>query len=228
MNYRRLDAVRRRMIAVQIRAAFRLGLVQAYQPVPWLGIDVSDRDQSSWQRWEAIERELGNFNGSALDIGCNTGFFTFQLAQRGSLCIGIETAGMSFWLCNRIREATGLDRAGFLRFKLDADSVALLPRVDVTIFLSVFHHMVRDYGFPQAERIVEQLLARTNRVMFFETGQSDEEGPSWTGHLPLMDPDPETWLIEFFRSKGVGKVVPLGAYGTHLTPTKRTLLAVYP
>jgi len=43
------------------------------------------------KRWEAINNELEFGGGSVLDIGCDLGFFTFQMARLGFVCIGIES-----------------------------------------------------------------------------------------------------------------------------------------
>ena len=71
------DVVQRGLDALQFRfdAFPRL----AYQPLPWLGKLKSGRAEGTFARRSAIEGELERIGvASALDIGCQTGFFVLS------------------------------------------------------------------------------------------------------------------------------------------------------
>ena len=107
------------------------------------------------------------------------------------------------------------------------DSVELLPSADAFIFLSTWHHLVRDHGVDGATRALGTLWDRTGSVLFFDTGET-EMPASWG--LPDMQPTPEEWLSAYLaRTCPGGRVVPLGrhaAFGPENEDCSRSLFAV--
>jgi hypothetical protein len=96
------------------------------------------------------------------------------------------------------------------------------------LFLSVWHHMVRDYGYDAATQIVEALWGKTRQVMFFETGES--EMPKYY-NLPDMTPDPATYIRAYLSNAcHYGNVVHLGLHETVFPDpsksVKRNLFAI--
>jgi len=211
---------------MELYLLLRSGLIDTYQPVPLVGIANAQRYRSTLDRWRAIQQELGDMKGSGIDIGCNLGFFTFQMAQKGFFCIGLEGDAFLHYLCNLARDASGQDRVAFARMVVNEHSVQLLPSVNVILFLSVFHHMVRYYGMESSTRIVVSLMERAH-VIFFETGQSNEMNTSWARYLPAMEPTPQEWIANYFKSLGASRVKHLGEFETHLSPVRRSLFAIY-
>ena len=222
-----LRKVRRFSQRAQLYTLIKTGVIDVYQPIQGLDKVIAQRHLGTLDRWRAIEQELGFFDGSALDIGCNTGFFTFQMVRKGFLCIGIESERLPYYFCNLVKDVGEFDNAMFLRGLFGEELCGKLPTVDVTICLSVFHHMVRRFGAEAAERLMIQLMQKTRRVIFFETGQSNETTTSWAKYLPPMKPNPKEWIESYFLSLGAAQVKCLGEYETHLSPIKRCLFAVY-
>lgn len=219
--------LRRLLLRAELNVLLRSGIMDVYQPVPCVGIWKAQRDDSTLKRWRAIESELGGIEGSALDVGCNTGFFTFQMARRGLFCLGVESEGLPYHICNLIKEVGEFSNTAFIRATVDENFCRILPTVDVTLFLSVFHHVVRESGLEKATDLMNTLMERTRSVLFFESGQSNEPNVSWAKHLPPMDPSPREWVENYFLSLGASRVKHLGEYHTHLSPVKRSLFAVY-
>jgi SAM-dependent methyltransferase len=220
------NKLRKYFLRTQLAIILRLHIIDVYQPI--FGNEKIDslRYSGTINRWVAIQKELGDSVGSALDIGCNNGFFSFSLARKGYICLGIESTRFVYYICNLIKEINSLDNAIFLKAKLE-EIIGLLPQFDVTLFLSLFHHFVRLYGFNQATSIVVQLLAKTNRVMFFETGQSNEVCTSWSRYMPDMGSVPKLWIQNYLLGLGVKYVKWLGDFETHLSSIPRSLFAVY-
>ena len=102
------------------------------------------------------------------------------------------------------------------------DIIELLPRVNVTCCLSVFHHWVREYEFSGADKIFSKICENTDSI-FFETGQSNEPVPEWQHKLSFMGDLPETWIETYLKEKGFTTVKQLGKFPTHLTNIDRTL-----
>lgn len=219
--------LRRLLLRAELNVLLRSRIMDVYQPVPWVGIRKAQRDDSTMKRWRAIENELKGREGSALDIGCNMGFFTFQMARQGFFCLGVESEALPYHICNLIKEVCEFNNAVFMKATVDENFCRILPTVDITFFLSVFHHVVRQSGLKEATGLMTALMQRTRSVLFFETGQSNEPNVSWAKHLPPMNPSPREWVENYFLSLGASRVKHLGEYHTHLSPVERSLFAVY-
>jgi len=222
-----LKTFRRLFLRTELNILLKTGMVGIYQPIPWLGVRNAKRCEGTLKRWEAINNELRFAEGSVLDIGCDLGFFTFQMARRGFFCIGIESEAMPYHICNLIKEVGEFNNTVFVRATVDEQFCGKLPTVDVIIFLSVFHHIVRQFGLETSTQLMLKLMQKTRKVLFFETGQSNETNASWARYLPAMTPNATLWIEDYFISLGAARVRHLGNYETHLSPIKRSLFAVY-
>ncbi len=78
---------------------------------------------------------------SALDIGCNAGFYSFELAKRGAEVTAIDTGERYLSQASWAAEQLGL--AGRIRFLLmDVYDLPSLRRMfDLVLFLGVFYHL---------------------------------------------------------------------------------------
>lgn len=116
-------------------------------------------------RWEMIAARLDAEDGSALDIGCASGYFAAQLADEGMVSIGIEPRR------ERIRNAHecwgDTEGLGFLMYFVDPETIHRLPQFDVVLLLTVYHHWCDSFGHEAAEEMLRE-LARTSRKIFFE------------------------------------------------------------
>lgn len=224
-----LESVRPAVARGLVKFFIRTNKVQLYQPIPWLGINESDRSSECVSRWQAIESELESFDipGTAMDLGSQLGYFSFMLAERGWLCQSIEATRSSYEVSKLIQVASDIRGVAFSRIHIDEKNIAKLPKVDVVVFLSLWHHLCRADGFESAKSILKQALARTRRVMFFETGQSNEDYMGWSHSLPKMGPDEKKWIKELLIEAGSNDVRHLGEFKTHLGPVRRHLFAAF-
>jgi hypothetical protein len=204
----------------------------SYQELPWLGLTFGQRAAATRTRWErmrpiALELEVA----SALDLGANVGWFAFKLAELGIPTIAVEREPRFIRTALFARRKLGNVNAGvlasFLVMDLNSANASLLPQVDCVVFLSVWHHLVREFGFDEATAMLTSMWERARRVLFFDTGE-DEVPPSWG--LPRMTPDAPRWLERYLLCTCAGShVVHLGmheAIGPHNTPCPRSLFAV--
>ncbi len=94
-------------------------------------------------KWRRMMPYLpGNLRGrTALDIGCNAGFYSFELARRGAVVTAIDTGER--YLRQAAWAAARLGLAGRIRFEHMGvyDLAALGQSFDLVLFLGVFYHL---------------------------------------------------------------------------------------
>ena len=148
-----------------------------------------------------------------MDIGANVGWFTFALANRGIHVVAIERHPRHYRTLLYLAKRLKADNVTVMVAELNLVTSPLLPRTDCVLFLSVWHHIVRELGLTAATEILATLWEHTNQVLFFETGERELD-PKFG--LPTMDPNSLSWLTSYLgRTCSTGRVVCLG---THLVP----------
>lgn len=122
--------------------------------------------RSCTDRLELIKENI--CNGSlCLDIGCNTGYFSYEMSKLGIFTIGLELELKKIIVASSQYSASNLT---FHHFNLDKASVRSLPQTDIVLFLSVFQHLVKYYGTDKVILILKILASKCNKQFFFETG----------------------------------------------------------
>lgn len=197
----------------------------AYRYQPRWGVDSLEAEQvrPTTARWDVIEAHLPK-SGSALDIGCNNGFFTFKMAERGLISLGIDSSANAITTARLLGVRNDPSRAAFARLDLTRESAADLPTVDVVLCLSVFHHLVRHQGLDEATHVMKNLTRKTRKFMIFETGQADEISKSWAGELAFMGDNPQAWVSEFLVGLGFARVRQIGSFPGHNNAVERALV----
>jgi tRNA (mo5U34)-methyltransferase len=94
-------------------------------------------------KWDEIKSSIPkDLNGwTALDIGCNAGFYSFELAKRGANVLGIDLDPHYLKQAKWAAKEMGLD--GKVKFKqMQVYDLANLRRsFDLVIFMGVFYHL---------------------------------------------------------------------------------------
>ena len=195
--------------------------IHQYQPNPFssdIAIGRMCKD-----RFDVFSNCLPDEKLSTLDIGCNEGFFTFKMAERGGLCIGID------WGYDQIQNACDIahhykiNNAVFARMEIDEDNINSLPKVDVIICLSIYHHWARKFGEDVANNMLEKLAERSNRFMIFETGQPNETDAQWRKDLDFMGSDYDSYIKNLLQQVGFKKIKFLGEHNTTVSSEPRSL-----
>jgi tRNA (mo5U34)-methyltransferase len=94
-------------------------------------------------KWEQIAPHVpGDLSGKrVLDIGCNAGFYTFELAKRGAVVTGLDIDDhylrQARWAADRLGLA---DRVRFRRGSV-YEVAALEETFDIVVFMGVFYHL---------------------------------------------------------------------------------------
>ena len=87
----------------------------------------------------ALPADLGGW--SALDIGCNAGFYTFELARRGAHVLAVDADEHYLRQARWARKLLDLDDRIELRRLQIYDLVRLERRFDLVLFMGVLYHL---------------------------------------------------------------------------------------
>jgi SAM-dependent methyltransferase len=202
----RVDTFPRRAGVLRFLPLPELATVTGYQDLPWIGMRTSRRGSSSESRWHEMLPLLEECHvRTAVDIGANVGWFLFAFDRLGIPAVGVEKEPRHIRVGLYAQRKLGRpSRIGFLTLDVEPATVRLVPPADCVVFLSVWHHIVRDQGLEAATDVLAQLWERTGKILFFETGE--REIPDWWG-LPAMDPNPREWLEGYLASTCGGATV---------------------
>jgi tRNA (mo5U34)-methyltransferase len=151
-------------------------------------------------KWQQIEPWLPNdLRGwRVLDVGCNAGFYSFQLAQRGASVLGIDVEPHYLAQASWARGELGLDERVEFRCMEVYDIARSSETFDLVWFMGVFYHL----RYPLLA--LDLLAERTRRLMTFQTltmpGEDireDTSDCSIADRTPLLDPGwPKMAFIE--------------------------------
>lgn len=116
-------------------------------------------------KWGEIADHLPeNLSGwSALDVGCNAGFYSFELARRGADVLGIDVEDRYLNQAHWAAEKFGLrDSVTFSAMQV-YDLARSDRRFDLVLFLGVFYHL----RYPLLA--LDILARRVNRILVFQS-----------------------------------------------------------
>jgi tRNA (mo5U34)-methyltransferase len=142
-------------------------------------------------KWKQIAPQIPeDLHGwTCLDIGCNAGFYSFELARRGAEVLGIDIDEQYLRQARWARKHLGLeDRVRFEQMQV-YDLSRRAARFDLVLFMGVFYHL----RYPTlALDIVSQ---RVKRLMVFQTltmlGEEvfeDTHGKGFDDRALLLEP----------------------------------------
>ncbi|MGN7613107.1 class I SAM-dependent methyltransferase [Magnetococcales bacterium HHB-1] len=218
------------LLLLRLQMQLRLSLIKRYQPLPDHDIEdnadhqsIQDDPRLSRQRLMAINAHLPEGPISSLDIGCNIGFFTLNIAKRGGLCIGIDIGRNEIMTAQSLVTQLNRGNATFAQMALNRSNISSLPQSDLVIFMSVYHHWVRHFGRDTADDMTQHLADKAGRFFVFETGQPDEIGAGWCDELTFMGEAPSVWITDYLYGLGFTKVVALGDFPTTVSKVSRGL-----
>jgi tRNA (mo5U34)-methyltransferase len=137
-------------------------------------------------KWHELSAQLPEdlSGATVLDIGCNAGFYSFQLAARGASVLAIDVD--EHYLRQARWAAPRLDPAGRVRFarRQVYDLAAVRERFDVVLFLGVLYHL----RHPQLA--LDLVAARVGGRLLFQTLTMPGQAPLRTpADLPIDDRD---------------------------------------
>lgn len=126
-------------------------------------------DSDSIAKWKSLD--IHNLIGKrVLDVGCNTGFFTFQCEMMGaSESIGIDSAELAISIANTLKSSVFLSQN--TKFKvLSVYDAETLGKFDYILCLSMLHYI------PNQDEVIKKLynMLEDGGVLKLEMGLTDE------------------------------------------------------
>jgi tRNA (mo5U34)-methyltransferase len=119
---------------------------------------------------------------TVLDVGCNAGYYSFELAKRGAHVVGIDHEPLYLDQARWALRQFGLE--GHVEFRQQAvyDLGRSSERYDLVLFMGLFYHLRHPL------LALDLLAARTKRLMVFQTltmpGNEVVEAPD---DMPLLE-----------------------------------------
>ena len=124
-----------------------------------------------------------------LDIGCNNGFFSFELAKRGAIVKGIDNNQNNTGMIEKalfVKEVLGADVEFVIEDFMDEQEEILY---DVILFLGVYYHLPKpELAIPKLSR-----LLKAGGLLFLENAIGNNIRYGDTGDI--FDGDPTNFLI---------------------------------
>jgi tRNA (mo5U34)-methyltransferase len=137
-------------------------------------------------KWQALAPHLPTqlHGWSALDIGCNAGYYSFELARRGARVTGIDVDPHYLRQAEWAAKELGLENEIEFRKLQVYDLAAEDEKYDLVLFMGVFYHL----RYPLLA--LDVVARRTQRLMVFQTltVPGMEVYPE-TGDRPINDRD---------------------------------------
>ena len=198
---------------------------QTYAPNAFISENkTSSDDRASFERLNAINKFLPpEAKPTIIDIGCNMGFFTFQIAKRGGFSIGIDYGRNEIMAAKGLASRYSVSNVVFTQMEVTPENSSLLPKVDMVICLSIYHHWVRKLGEEESLRIMRGLAGSARKYFVFDTGQPNEKDVEWNQCMNFIGSDINNWATNYFKELGFDNVYNLGDYKTSLSDVPRTL-----
>jgi hypothetical protein len=201
-----------------------LKVTHDYQPNPFVFSKRNDKkNRNSFDRYEAIFKNLPNTPTTLIDYGCSRGFFVLQAAKDGLFSIGIDHDRFEILYARSVSEIYGVNKALFMHDEITEDLISTLPKFEMTICTSIFHHWVRIYGKESAFRMMQGIADNTTKYLVFETGQNNEIDTRFYPYLEFMGDSYEDWIESFLLELGFSKIKKIGTYGSRVSSFNRTL-----
>src|SRR4051812_24857493 len=116
-------------------------------------------------KWREIESFVpARLTGwRVLDVGCNAGFYSFELAKRGATVIGIDSDTRYLAQARWAVKQFGLERRVAFHHMQVYELARSAERFDLVWFMGVFYHL----RYPLLA--LDLLAQRTRRLMMFQT-----------------------------------------------------------
>jgi len=193
-------------IIVLAKLAHRIHVFRQYQPIPDLNLAMDMQTPRNINRLKAIREHVPDNSRTGIDIGCNIGYFLFELANSGYRMIGIEGDLPTYRILNSIRNTLKNYNVITSNYFVTPENVDCLPEADFIICMAIFHHWCVAYGDNTALEMLKIITHKCRKAIFFETPFAQDSSDKYKKVLPDRNADDaEQWWQNFFVSMGCEK-----------------------
>lgn len=91
--------------------------------------------------WSAFIEKYSNPNFSVLDIGCGSGVFTFKLAEKNRVALGIDGSDKMLEICEAKKARSPLSNISFAQSDISALKNVAKEHVDIVVCSSVLEYV---------------------------------------------------------------------------------------
>lgn len=194
-----------------------------YQPIfnhPELDKNISreciDRENIIFDIIKNYKEQTNKQTIKVLDLGCSQGYFCLKSASLGYDAHGVDILQENIDCCQELAKENNFN----IKFEVDALSPSFVEKIknekyDVVLALSVLHHVSNEFGFKQAQHILNELSLISDLVICEMALKEEPVIHDWKKHLPEKY---DKWYddISFYKKVGLIK--------THLSNIKRPLI----
>lgn len=194
--------IKERYTPAGVGSATKKGML--YQEIPFPGYEsIPAQREGSDARFCALVDHIDFAGKQVLDIGCNVGFFCFQLAQKGARCWGLDHDANSLVIADSLKRIHGVDSVQFYTGRFSAASlrelVADAGYFDVVLLNSVIHWLIQEMGsIRQVQVLLNRIPARGTQYIVYE--------PASTNKAYAPEQLAQKNIRKFFRGLGADRV----------------------
>lgn len=200
-----------------------------YQPVLLDGKVIAQGKRGTERRSEIVCKVTADLEAATVfDLGCAEGYMVRRCAEDGRLAMGVDGDARRLLLAQLSTALDGLSGVGFIKAPIDLETVPTFPKADVTVCMSLLHHLMYQHGVDYARDLLVAVRERTRKALVFEMGQSDETRFAWAAQLPDMGADPHEWIRRFVVSAGFRSVEKVAEVESFNSPARRATLVARP
>ncbi len=126
---------------------------------------------------------------TALDIGCNAGFYAFELARRGAAVTGIDADPRYLRQAQWVADKIGMDHRVRFEQRSVYDLIRSDARYDLVLFMGLFYHLRYPLlALDAVSRLVGRLLVFQTLAMPGEDVEADTRDPGLDERYRLSHP----------------------------------------
>ena len=158
-------------------------------------------DRPTEPRLAAIQSKIDFRDKTVLDLGCSGGFFSFALSKLAKRVIAVDGDAEVIERNRAIQRDLRITNIEFRHANIDAALVRSVAPVDVTLLLSVYHHMLtrsaaydwNSAATAQGSGDVIDAIGESTKTFVFEIGWPNE-GYEWCARLPDFGSDWDAYI----------------------------------
>jgi len=143
-----------------------------YQEIPFSEFKKGVKIRRSNNR-ERLDLLINNYDfrgKTVLDVGCNIGYFGFELSKLGANYIGIDADNDSIKVANSLKDIYEVNNVEFYNLNYKEDSIRNIlskhENIDYIFFFSVNHWLFQDIGINEFIRLTSLFLKDGQRIIY--------------------------------------------------------------
>lgn len=156
-----------------------------YHPIPFPEYShIPVHKTNCIEEWEVIQRHYNFTDKIVIDIGCNVGYFTFNIAKTANMVYGFEADDSVKDLAEAIRRDQEIENVGFKGAIRPEEPSWWHP--DVYLWINSHMWLVKQYGFKRIKKML-RFIAERGADLFFQTAHAESRGMFLVEELKNLD-----------------------------------------